>query len=162
MKLNLEVLSHRAFDVGVILKGIDGVVEFAGGTALLLTSQPAIRHAVSFLTHAELIEDPHDFLANLLVHLSQHLSIHSQHFAGFYLLGHGVIKVGLAIGLLRGALWSYPAALVFLSAFIFYQLYRITHTHSIVLSLVTVFDLIIVGLIWHEWQRMKKMRCPSA
>jgi uncharacterized membrane protein len=156
MKLNLEVLSHRAFDIGVILKGFDGILEFGGGTALLLTSQPAIRHAISFLTHEELIEDPHDFLANLLVHMSHNLSIHSQHFAGFYLLGHGAIKVGLAIGLLRGVLWSYPAALLFLTAFISYQLYRITYTHSVVLSLVTLFDLIIVGLIWHEWQRLKK------
>jgi uncharacterized membrane protein len=158
MKLNLEVLSHRAFDIGVVLKGFDGILEVGGGAALLLTSQPFIRHAVTFLTHEELIEDPHDFLANLLVQLSQHLSIHSQHFAGIYLLGHGVIKAALAVGLLRGALWSYPAALIFLAAFIVYQIYRVTYTHSIVLSLVTIFDLIVVTLIWHEWRRVKMAR----
>jgi uncharacterized membrane protein len=155
MKFNLQTLWHRAFDIGVILKGVDGLLEFIGGTALLVTSQPAIRHVVTFLTHEELIEDPHDFFANLLVRLSQHLSIHTQHFAGFYLLGHGLIKIGLAIGLLRGALWSYPAALAFLTAFVFYQLYRITCSHSILLSLITVFDLIIIGLIWNEWRNVK-------
>jgi uncharacterized membrane protein len=156
MKFNLQTLWHRAFSIGVILKGIDGILELAGGIALLVTSRPFIRHTVTFLTHEELIEDPHDFFANLLVHLSQHLSIHSQHFAGIYLLGHGVIKTGLAVGLLRGALWSYPAALIFLAAFIVYQVYRITYSHSIILLLVTVFDLIVLTLVWHEWRRVRK------
>lgn len=163
MKLNFKALSRRAFQFGVILKGFDGILELSGGVALLFTSQPVIRRLVGFLTHEELIEDPHDFFANLLVHLSQQLSVQTEHFAGIYLLGHGVIKTGLAIGLLRGVSWSYPAALLFLMAFIFYQLYRISHTHSITLSLLTAFDLVIVGLIWREWTYGGRVRpCNQA
>ena len=155
MKINLQTASHRAFQVGVFLKGFDGVLDIVGGAALLLTTQPAIQRAVAFLTHEELIEDPHDFLANLLVRVAQHLSIHTQHFAGLYLLGHGIVKVGLAIGLLRGLLWSYPAALLFLTAFVFYQVYRVIHTFSITLSVLTAFDVAIALLILREWQHAK-------
>ena len=156
MKLNLRVPWHRAFQTGIVLKGLDGILELSGGLGLIFTSQPAIRRLVAFLTHDELIEDPHDFVANLLVRLTQHLSIQTQHFAGIYLLGHGVIKVGLAVGLLRGVSWSYPAALLFLTAFVAYQLYRIVYSHSPTLSFVTAFDLTIVALIWHEWRRRKE------
>lgn len=154
----MQRLWHQAFQVGIVLKGFDGALEVAGGTALLLTTQAAIQRSIAFLTHGELLEDPHDFLANLLVQAAQHLSIGTQHFAGVYLVGHGIIKIALAIGLLRGLLWSYPLALLFLSAFIIYQLYRLGHTHSITLSLFTAFDFAIVLLIWREWQRAKTRR----
>ncbi len=113
VKLIMQRLWHRAFQVGIVLKGFDGALqlEVAGGTALLLATQ----RAVALLIHEDLIEDPHDFLANLLVQTVQHLSIGTQHFAGVYLVGHGIIKIGLAIGLLRGLLWSYPLALLFLN-----------------------------------------------
>lgn len=155
MKTTSQRLYHRAFQIGIVLKGFDGALETAGGTALLLTTRPAIQRIVALLTRHELVEDPHDLLANLLVRAAHHLSIGTQHFAGVYLLGHGVIKISLAVGLLRGWFWSYPAALLFLATFIVYQLYRLLHTHSITLSLFTVFDVAIVLLIWREWHYAK-------
>lgn len=105
------------------------------------------------LTHDELSEDPTDIVANLLVRINQHLSIHTQYFAGLYLLGYGVVKLGLAAGLLRGLRWVYPAGMVILTLFVAYQIYRITHTHSVVLTLLTLLDAVIVLLIYHEWSR---------
>jgi uncharacterized membrane protein len=154
MKLTTQRLWHQAFQVGIVPKGFDGALEVAG-FALLLTTQPTIQRVVALLTGEELIEDPHDFLANLLVQTAQNSSIGTQHFAGVYLAGHGIIKIGLAIGLLRGLLWSHPLALLFLSAFIVYQLCRLLHTHSITLSLLSAFDFVIVLLIWHDWQQAR-------
>jgi uncharacterized membrane protein len=158
MKFMLQRLWHRAFQVGIVIKGFDGALEVAGGSALLLTTQPAIQRCIVLLTHGELVENPHDFLANLIGKTAQHLSIDTQHFAGAYLVGHGIIKIGLAIGLLRGLLWSYPVALLFLTVFIIYQLYRLFHTQSITLSLLTAFDFAIVLLIWREWRHAKTCR----
>jgi uncharacterized membrane protein len=155
MKPISQRLYHRAFQIGVVLKGFDGALEIAGGAALLLTTHPAIHRIVALLTRQELVEDPHDFLANLLVQAVQHVSISTQYFAGVYLLGHGLIKIGLAVGLLRGWLWSYPAALLFLTTFVIYQMYRLFHTHSVILCLFTVFDVAIALLIWREWQHAK-------
>ena len=67
MKFDWAILSHRAYKIGILIKGLDGLQELAGGGALLLTSRPAIRQAVALLTRQELIEDPHDFVANHLL-----------------------------------------------------------------------------------------------
>lgn len=124
----------------------------------MMTSRPTIRHLVQLLTHDELVEDPNDVIANFLVHASRHISTNTQHFAAVYLFVHGVIKIGLSIGLLRGVLWTYPTAVALLSALIAYQLYRISFSHSIILALVTVFDVVIVALIWREWRHARGQR----
>lgn len=152
LKPKPRYLAHKAFQFGVALKGLDGLVETVGGIALLLTSKPAIEQLVRLLTQNELSEDPSDFVANLLIRSSQRLSTQTQHFAGFYLLGYGVIKLGMAACLLRGLRWSYPVALVILTLFVAYQIYRIAHTHSVVLLLLTLLDSVIVLLIFREWR----------
>ena len=153
MKPDWSAIYHRAFDIGILLKGFDGLLELIGGIALLLTNQPAIRTVVAWLTHKELIEDPGDVVANHLVHIAKQLSMDTQHFAGIYLLAHGVIKMGLVAGLLRGSRWSYPAAVAVLTAFIGYQGYRLLHTPLISLGLLTALDVAVVLLIVHEWRR---------
>lgn len=145
-------LSHRAFEVGILLKGLDGLLELLGGCALLLTNQHAIRRAVAWLTRTELLEDPHDFVANHLIVLARHLSIGTQHFASAYLIAHGTIKLGLVIGLLRGVRGAYPVALMVLTAFIGYQCYRLAHGSSAALLLFTAIDIVVVLLIARGWR----------
>jgi uncharacterized membrane protein len=94
----------------------------------------------------------------LAVHQASHLSTSTQHFAGAYLLAHGIIKVVLAVGLLRGLRWSYPTALAVLAAFIVYQVYRFYQTHSLAMAVFTGLDMVIVLLIWLEWKRGDKRR----
>lgn len=136
-----------------MLKGIDGLFEAVAGGILLLTTHPALLGFAHWLTREELIEDPDDFLANHLLQLTQKLSIGSWHFAGAYLLGHGVVKLGLVLGLWRGARWAYPAAMAILTAFIGYQCYRWLLHASFFLALLTFVDIVIVLLIGIEWHR---------
>ena len=161
LRRKLARLSHRAFQVGVILKGVDGVLELLGGAALLLTTQATIQRAVSLLTNEELAEDPRDYLANHVVRMAQQLSLSTQHFAAIYLFAHGAIKIALVVGLLRGWRWSYPAALLVLTDFIGYQLYRLAHLPSLGLSVLTALDLAVVILIWHEWRHARAWRNKS-
>lgn len=153
MKPRWQLLYHRAFDAGIFLKGLDGLFEVAAGSILLLTSHPTLLGVAHWLTRAELIEDPDDFLANHVLQMAQKLSIGSFHFAGAYLLGHGLVKLGLVLGLWRGARWAYPTAIAFLSAFIAYQCYRWLHHASAFLALLTLLDSVIVLLIGIEWRR---------
>ncbi|MDE2271801.1 MAG: DUF2127 domain-containing protein [Xanthomonadaceae bacterium] len=161
MKFNTKNWWHRAYEIGIVLKGIDGALEVAGALALFLTSQVAIRSVVAFLTREELAEDPNDFIANHAVHMAQNLSAGTRHFAALYLFVHGAIKVGLVIGLLRGLRGAYPIALLFLMAFIGYQIYRLAHASSLALMAFTIIDILIVILIAHEWQRVKNTRSDS-
>lgn len=150
-----ERILRRLFDLGVIIKGIDGALEVAGGVMFVLVKPLTLNATVLFLTAHEISEDPADVVANLIRRSVGHLSSNATLFASAYLLGHGLTKLFLAWGLLRGKLWAYPAALWFLGAFVLYQLYRIVLTHSFGLILLTVFDFIVMALTWHEYQFRK-------
>ena len=110
---------------------------------------------VNFLTEEELIEDPGDFLVTRLLDFTQNFSVSSKAFYAFYLLSHGAIKLFLVSGLLRGKLWSYPASLAALTLFIANQLYRYSYTHSFGLIVLTIFDVFVMALIWHEYQLVR-------
>ena len=154
---------HQLFEIGVVFKGIDGVLEAIGGIILLFISPDRIKGVVAALTQHELSEDPRDFIAGHLAQYAQQLSASTKLFEALYLLSHGLIKVFLVWGLLSNKLWAYPASIAFLIAFIGYQLYRYSHTHAIGLILLTVFDLLIIALTWHEYRYVLKHKSfPSA
>jgi len=145
----------RFFRVSILLKGLHALLEIVGGTLLYVIHPDTIQKFISHLTQNELLEDRRDLIANTLRHTAEHLSISGKSFAAFYLLSHGVIKLVLVIELLRKRLWAYPASLAMFGAFIAYQLYRYTHTHSIGMIVLTVFDLIVMWLIWREYRIVK-------
>jgi len=154
MKLT-EKQIHLFFKIGVWSKGIDGALEAIVGFALFFTTPASLRNLVDWLTQGELQEDPIDFVANHLVEFFHQLSISTKHFASIYLLVYGIAKIGLVAGLLRGKLWSYPTALAVLGVFLCYQIYRFNHNHSIGLALLSIIDLIVLVLIWRDYQYMK-------
>ena len=93
---------HRLFALGVWLKGVDGVLELAGGLALLTLRQAALSRLAIALTQHELAEDPRDLLANAIRHAAAQVSASTQLFGAIYLLAHGLVKLLLVVGLLRG------------------------------------------------------------
>ena len=142
---------HRIFQISILLKGAHAVIECIGGLVLALVSTSAIPRLVNALTQEELIEDPGDFVAIHLQVFASNFSVSSKAFYGFYLLSHGAIKLLLVAGLLRGKMWSYPASLAALALFIVYQLYRYSYTYSPGLILLSIFDVFVMALIWHEY-----------
>ena len=97
---------HRLFGIAVAAKGLDGIIDLAGGAALLLVQPGVIAAWTNAVTQHELSEDPGDFLA---VHLRQRGSDfgHSaQLFVAAYLLLHGAAKLLLAVSLLMGKAWA--------------------------------------------------------
>ncbi|SRR5258708_1044017 len=146
---------HQIFEISVLLKGAHALIECIGGLVLAFVSTSAITGLVNALTQEELIEDPNDFVATHLLSLAQNFTVSTQHFYAFYLLSHGVVKAFLVIGLLRNKLWAYPTSLVVLTLFIVYQLYRFSYTHGFGLIVLTVFDVFVMGLIWHEYRLVR-------
>ncbi|MGX9146300.1 DUF2127 domain-containing protein [Mesorhizobium sp. 128a] len=158
MKAFDEYRIHQIFEVSVWLKGAHALIECSGGVLLYIVTTASIASWVNAFTQDELIEDPNDFIAGNLSQMASHFSVASKEFYAFYLLSHGLIKLLLVIGLLRGKLWAYPASLVALGAFMVYQVYRYSYTHSLGLLLLTVFDAVVMVLIWHEWGIMRRPR----
>jgi len=153
-------LLDRAFLVGIVLKGLDGVLEVVGGLLLLVVSPSTIDSLARALTQHELSEDPHDFLANHLLHYTGSLTGSTLRFGAAYLLLHGVVKIVLVAAVLKNYLWAYPLLIAFLLAFIAYQLYRLTFAPSAGLVGLTIFDAVVTWLTWREYQRQRARRRP--
>jgi uncharacterized membrane protein len=139
-----------------MLKGLNGALEIAGGVALFAVSPAFILRTVALLTQDEIAEDPRDLIASTLRRAANHLSPGSVHFAAVYLLIHGVIKVGLVGALLKHELWAYPVAVLVFGGFIVYQLYRFTLTHGLGLIGLSLFDLVVIWLIYLEYRALKQ------
>lgn len=147
---------HLLFQVSVLLKGAHALIEVIGGAALYLVSTATIIGLMNRLARAELIEDPTDFLARHMLQFAQGFSLEAQSFYAFYLLSHGLVKIVLVAGLLREKLWAYPASFAVLGAFIAYQLYRFSHTHELALIALTILDLFVIALAWHEYRLLRR------
>jgi uncharacterized membrane protein len=146
---------HKAFEIGIFLKGLDGLLEVIGGALVLVIKPHTLNRIVTALVSHELSEDPTDVVANFLIHAAHRFSVEAQVFASLYLFSHGVIKIFLVVSLWKGKLWSYPTAIVFFVLFILYQLYRYTYTHSRWLIFLTIVDLFVVILTWIEYRHVR-------
>ena len=150
-----RTLLDRTFQVSLILKGLDGVLELIGGVLLLLVSPAQLGSVARFLTQHELSEDPHDLIANALVHYAGTLTVSASLFGAVYLLLHGLVKIVLVWAVLKDKLWAYPWMVAFLLVFIAYQGYQLIVGFTIGMAVLTAFDIFIVFLTIHEYRAHK-------
>jgi hypothetical protein len=97
-------LLDQTFEVGIILKGLDGLFEVIGGLLLLVVSPATIDRLITSLTQHELSEDPHDVLATHLLRTAHGLTGSAVLFGAIYLLAHGLVKVILVTALPKNQL----------------------------------------------------------
>lgn len=148
---------HKSFEIGILLKAIDGVLEIVGGILLLFLNPNRLSNLVAFLTQHELSEDPRDVIANFMIKLSLKFTVSTQYFGVFYLISHGIIKLVLIIFLWKRKTWAYPLTIVSLFLFIMYQIYRYTLYPSVGLVILTLFDVIMIILTFIEYKRIKSI-----
>jgi uncharacterized membrane protein len=140
---------HQIFVASVLLKGAHALIEIIGGIALALFNTDAI---VRWLYKA----GRPDWIEETLTRFARTFSGQEHHYYVWFLVSHGVINLALVIGLLRGKPWAYPATFAVLALFIAYQLYRYSFTHDIGLILLSIFDLFVIFLAWHEYRLLRK------
>jgi uncharacterized membrane protein len=156
-------LFDKIFEGGIILKGASGAIEFLTGLVLFFVSPTAIHNFLVFITQRELIEDPHDKIANFLLQHTQHVGSGSRVFIIAYLWVHALIKLIAVIGILKNQLWAYPFSLITLGLLMLYQLYTIFFVHpTIGMILLTIFDVFILWLIWREYGKVKALLVREA
>ncbi len=146
---------HQVFVVTLAIKAADAILELIVALLLALIDVRVLSNAVVRLVAKELIHHPEDRLANWIAQWAESFSVDAKTFAVLYLASHGIIKLGLVVGLWRNQAWAYPVSLVAFAAFIVYQVHRFTFTHSPFLVVLTVFDLVVIVLVWHEWRRRR-------
>ncbi len=145
-------LMHRLFGIVVALKGLDGIIDLAGGAALLLVQPGAIAAWTNAVTQHELSEDPGDFLAEHLRQWGSDFGHSAQLFVAAYLLLHGAAKLLLAGSLLMGKSWAYPVALAFLAVFMAYAGFRLSLGWNWLLAGAIPLDAVTIWLVAREWR----------
>jgi uncharacterized membrane protein len=152
--VNERQWTYAAFLLGVWAKLGTGLLEIAASILLFLTG--GISHLFLTLARHELGEDPGDFVANKTIEYLPYLSTSMQTFAAWYFLLHGVVHILVAAALLARRLWAFPLALTVHVGFVFYELYRYTHTHSFLLILLILFDIFVTFFIWREYTILRE------
>ncbi len=140
------------FRISIFLKGVLSFVEILAGTIILFVDPAAIGNAIVGIIQDELADEPNSFLALHTLPLAQQFALTPKLFLAFYLLSRGLIKLVLVIALLKSKLWAYPAALAVLGLFMLYQTVEIVLKHSPFMIALTLFDVVVMWLIWHEYQ----------
>lgn len=151
----------RVFYIGIIFKGLDGVIELITGVALLFVSPSQIHELVALATRGELSEDPHDLVATLLLKSTSHFTQGTTTFLIIYLGIHAVVKLVSVAGILLKQLWAYPFALITLSLLTLYQVYDIVTKPSVGIVLLTILDIVILWFIAREYKQIREGRDPK-
>ena len=152
MESRQEKEIYWLFRLSVLGKGALSALEILGGVLVLVIPPAFVANIVLTLTRPELAAEPGDIVASTLASVAHQFALSSSIFIAFYLLSRGLIKLGLVVALLKNKLWAYPASLVVLGLFVAYQVYQILVTHSLLISALTAFDLVVMYFIWREYQ----------
>ena len=84
------------------------MLELVGGILPLVVTPAQIGTIARFLTQHELSEDPHDLIANSVLHLAGSLNLSVTLLGTIYLLLYGVVKLVLVWAVLREHLLAHP------------------------------------------------------
>ena len=150
-----STLLDRFYTVGVIVKGIDGAVEFLIGMILLFT--PALAHDALAAISSEAAENQNvvrQFIAAYVDNLDDQLARSGTTFLVVFLILHGVVKLVLVYCLLRKLHRVYPIALAVLLAFLGYQVYAIVMRPTVGAVILAVLDAVAAAVGNHRAQRL--------
>lgn len=151
-----------AFLVAVVIKAVDGLIETLAGIAVAILGTQAIYLLVIQWTAPELDLHPASRTIHMLRHGASDLAHTSSRFVVTWLLVHGVLKLALAVELLRGRAWIFPVAALVLSAFVSFMTYRLFVHYSPWLLAFAFFDLVTVVLVLSEWRSHRTRRPQPA
>jgi uncharacterized membrane protein len=156
-------ISERLFRVAVTLKGLDGAVQLLGGILLAFIPPSLLAGLAQTVITRDLLGSQEGALARHF-ELATHdfVAGSTRSFAIFYLILHGVIKLGLVAALLRKIRPAYPIGIVVLAAFVIYELYRATRTHSIALPIFAALDIVIIFFVFREYLQLRREQREEA
>ena len=155
-------LMHYAYLGAILVKGFDGAVEALAGLVIAVTGPQRLYEWVIRLTAPELTGHHHPAL-HAIRNGAARLAHGSHHFVIFYLVVHGLLKLGIVVALLKGGgRWVFPIASLILVGFIVYMGWRLTIRWSDWLLGFALFDLLTLALVLNEWRNEGGRPSPVA
>ncbi|MEY2665371.1 MAG: hypothetical protein RLZZ480_476 [Candidatus Parcubacteria bacterium] len=148
----------RIFELGMWWRIVYGTFRIIFGLALLRVVGASLTDFMLRVMSHELIQDRSDWLYHFAVHHISRHDLYVTYFLAAYFIFWGAVDVLLSINLLRGKLWAFPVSLWLIAGFVCYGLFRLTHTHSLILLCIIIFDITIFWFIEREYQKLRKER----
>jgi uncharacterized membrane protein len=145
-------LAHRAYLAAITIKGLDGAIELLLGGAVATLGAQRFSAMLIAWSAPDVAGDAGSPVMHFVRHSADGLAHASTLFVIIYLLAHGVLKLGIAINLLREKNWIFPVAVVVLVGFIAFMGYRLTHHWSVWLLCFALFDMLTLALVINEWR----------
>jgi len=146
----------------VFIKGAISLAEMVGGILFLFVPVALVVDFATYPIEHWLAVHPGNFVGVHLLSLMQEFTMFGGALIGFYLFTRGFIKLMLVVALLKDQLWAYPLSIIILGLFIVYQSYEIFAKHSVLMTLVTIFDLVVVYFVWREYGILKRHRTHAS
>jgi uncharacterized membrane protein len=155
LKLRQQPWFELIYKIGVGIKGFDGLVELVTGIALWVS--PTLVHTVLSNVAGELGErgGVFHFISVNIARIDTDLAQSGLTFLILFLITHGLVKLVLVYCLLREIVKAYPVALAILVLFLIYQAYVFVTQPSLGMALFTFLDIVIIWLVWGEYQDLK-------
>jgi len=148
-------MKSKLFRYGMYWRIFYGALRTVLGLVLLKLINVPFSELLYRLLGQEVIEDPSDFLFTTANYFLQLHPLSVTYFLSAYLIFWGITDIFLSICLLKHRLWAFPVSLGLIVLFVLYELYRFTHTHSLMLLGVICIDGIIFWLIHREYRKTK-------
>lgn len=150
--LQRSSLAHRAYQAVIAIKGLDGAIELVLGIIVAVVGAQQFSALLIAWSAPEIAANPESHAMRFVRHSAAGLAHASSAFVIVYLLAHGVLKLGIAINLLREKSWVYPVAVAILAGFIAFMSYRLTAHFSVWLLSFALFDMLTLALVINEWR----------
>ncbi len=133
---------------------------FVGIALLRLIGQPLSEFVYTLMAH-EITGKTGDAVLEKIYLLFETHDFTVTYFIASYFIFWGIIEIILSFCLLRRVRSAFPITMAFIVVFICYSIFRLTHTHSLILLSVIIIDIGIFYLIKHEYSRITRKR-PTA
>jgi len=144
-------VGHRVFLIGLVLKGLNALLELVAGTMLLVVPLEVLRGWtaawVGWLTSFA----PPQWTPRLAAFVAS-MEPGAVAFVAWYFLSHGVLKAFVIGCLVKGKRWAYPLGIVVFVAFGVYQTWEYFRTGGVFYIVLDVLDLALIALTAMEWR----------
>ncbi len=142
------------FRIGMWWRIVYGAVRVVFGLALLRLVGRPVAEVFYLLMHHETDESSSGIVGTFGSFLHHH-SYTVTYFLAAYFMFWGIVDIVLSANLLREKMWAFSVSIYLIGAFVLYELYRVAHTHSLILAAVILTDIALMWLINKEHNRQR-------
>ncbi|MDE1970255.1 MAG: DUF2127 domain-containing protein [Patescibacteria group bacterium] len=146
---------HSLFEAGAFIKALGAITDIVLGILFLTLGRQTVRNVIAFIFGDELTEHAKDPFWSSFIHGFSGITVSVQHLWATIFIVYGTITLIFVAGLILEKFWIFPIAITALMGLVFYQIFHIFYTHSILLTLSTLYDIVFIWLVFQEYYLQK-------